>query len=71
LTDKAHEVVARNPFEVLVRAVDSLNAQEQAAMRDAGIRGLLGRPYDGSSLKQTYEHLNTLVQEHLKSKARR
>jgi hypothetical protein len=45
LTDKAHEVVARNPFEVLVRAVESLNAQEQAAMRDAGIRGLLGRPY--------------------------
>ena len=36
-----------------------------------GIRGLLGRPYDGSSLKQTYEHLNALVQEHLKSKARR
>ena len=26
-----------------------------------GIRGLLGRPYDGSSLKQTYEHLNALV----------
>ena len=35
LTDKGHEVVARDPFEVLVRAVDSLNAQEQIAMRDA------------------------------------
>jgi DNA-binding MarR family transcriptional regulator len=35
LTDKGHEVVARDPFEVLVRAVRSLNAQEQAAMRDA------------------------------------
>jgi DNA-binding MarR family transcriptional regulator len=35
LTDKGHEVVARDPFEVLVRAVGSLNAQEQAAMRDA------------------------------------
>src|ERR1017187_6525677 len=35
LTDKGHEVVARDPFEVLVRAVDSLNAQEQNAMRDA------------------------------------
>ena len=35
LTDKGHEVVARDPFEVLVRAVDSLNAQEQTAMRDA------------------------------------
>src|SRR6266700_6086329 len=35
LTDKGHEVIARDPFEVLVRAVDSLDAQEQAAMRDA------------------------------------
>ena len=35
LTDKGHEVVARDPFEILVRAVDSLNAQEQTAMRDA------------------------------------
>jgi DNA-binding MarR family transcriptional regulator len=35
LTDKGHEVIARDPFEVLVRAVGSLGAQEQAAMRDA------------------------------------
>ena len=35
LTDKGHEVVARDPFEVLVRAVDSLDAQEKTAMRDA------------------------------------
>ena len=35
LTDKGHELVARDPFEVLVRAVNSLNAQEQTAMRDA------------------------------------
>jgi len=35
LTDKGNEVVARDPFEALVRAVDSLNAQEQTAMRDA------------------------------------
>jgi DNA-binding MarR family transcriptional regulator len=35
LTDKGHEVVVRDPFEALVRAVGSLNAQEQAAMRDA------------------------------------
>jgi DNA-binding MarR family transcriptional regulator len=35
LTDKGHAAVARDPFEVLVRAVDSLDAQEQAAMRDA------------------------------------
>src|SRR6202051_2483935 len=35
LTHKGHEVVARDPFEVLVRAVDLLDAQEQTAMRDA------------------------------------
>jgi DNA-binding MarR family transcriptional regulator len=35
LTDKGHEVIARDPFEVLVRAVASLKAQEQTAMRDA------------------------------------
>jgi hypothetical protein len=35
LTDKGHEVVARDPFEALVCAVGSLNAQEQAATRDA------------------------------------
>jgi DNA-binding MarR family transcriptional regulator len=35
LTDKGHQLIARDPFEVLVRAVDSLNAQEQTAMRDA------------------------------------
>jgi DNA-binding MarR family transcriptional regulator len=35
LTDKGHEVVARDPFEVLVRAVASLDAQRQTAMRDA------------------------------------
>ena len=35
LTDKGHEAVARDPFEVLVRAVDSLAAKEQGAMRDA------------------------------------
>jgi DNA-binding MarR family transcriptional regulator len=35
LTDKGHEVVARDPFEVLVRAVGSLGEQEQTAMREA------------------------------------
>ena len=35
LTDKGHEAVARDPFEVLVRAVASLDAEEQSAMRDA------------------------------------
>jgi uncharacterized membrane protein YqiK len=36
-----------------------------------GISGLLGRPYNGSSLKQTYEHLNALVQAHLRTKKAR
>ena len=35
LTDKGHDAIARDPFEVLVRAVGSLDAQEQSAMRDA------------------------------------
>jgi hypothetical protein len=35
LTDKGHEVIARDPFEVLVRAVGSLDPQEQTAMHDA------------------------------------
>jgi DNA-binding MarR family transcriptional regulator len=35
LTDKGKEVVARDPFEGLVRAVDSLDAEEQTAMHDA------------------------------------
>src|SRR4029450_12898130 len=34
LTDKGHEAVARDPFEVLVRAVGSLDAPEQTAMHD-------------------------------------
>ncbi len=36
-----------------------------------GIQGLLGRPYNGSSLKQTYEHLNALVHEHMRTKKAR
>jgi DNA-binding MarR family transcriptional regulator len=35
LTDKGNEVIARDPFEGLVRAVGSLGAKEQTAMRDA------------------------------------
>jgi DNA-binding MarR family transcriptional regulator len=35
LTDKGHEVVERDPFEALVRAVGSLDPQEQTAMHDA------------------------------------
>ena len=35
LTDKGHEMVARDPFEVLVRAVDLLDAKERTAMHHA------------------------------------
>ena len=35
LTDKGHEMVARDPFEVLVRAVGSLDPQQRTAMREA------------------------------------
>jgi DNA-binding MarR family transcriptional regulator len=35
LTEKGHEVFARDPFEALVRAVGSLNKQDQTAMREA------------------------------------
>jgi hypothetical protein len=35
LTDKGHKAVARDPFEALVRAVGSLDPQEQTAMHDA------------------------------------
>ena len=35
LTGKGKEAIARDPFEALVRAVDSLDPEEQAAMRVA------------------------------------
>ena len=35
MTEKGHEVFARDPFEALVRAVGSLNKQDQTAMREA------------------------------------
>ena len=35
LTDRGNELIARDPFEVLVRAVGSLEAEEQAEMHDA------------------------------------
>jgi DNA-binding MarR family transcriptional regulator len=35
LTKKGHKALARDPFEVLVRAVDSLDAEEQTVMHDA------------------------------------
>ena len=40
LTDKGKEAIARDPFEALVRAVDSLDPGEQTAMRRALLRVL-------------------------------
>lgn len=57
--------------EVLEGLAQSLPEGLRQRLSANGISGLLGRPYDGGSLKQTYEHLNALVQEHLKSKKAR
>jgi hypothetical protein len=35
LQDKGKKALARDPFEVLVRAVDALDAEEQTVMHDA------------------------------------
>jgi len=51
LTDKGHEAVARDPFQVLVRAVSSLDPQEQTAMRNALHRVLTTLAASG-----THEH---------------
>ena len=54
--------------EVLEGLAQSLPEGLRQRLSANGIQGLLGRPYNGSSLKQTYEHLNALVQEHLRPK---
>lgn len=57
--------------EVLEGLAQSLPEGLRQRFNANGIRGLLGRPYANGSLKQTYEHLNALVEEHLKSKKAR
>jgi uncharacterized membrane protein YqiK len=57
--------------EVLEGIAQSLPEGLRQRLSANGIQGLLGRPYNGSSLKQTYEHLNALVQEHFKTKKAR
>jgi uncharacterized membrane protein YqiK len=57
--------------EVLEGLAQSLPEGLRQRLSANGIQGLLGRPYNGSSLKQTYEHLNALVQEHLRTKKAR
>lgn len=57
--------------EVLEGLAQSLPEGLRQRFSANGIHGLIGRPYNGASLKQTYEHLNALVQEHLKSKKAR
>jgi uncharacterized membrane protein YqiK len=57
--------------EVIEGLTQSLPEGLRHRLSANGIQGLLGRPYNGSSLKQTYEHLNALVQDHLRSKKAR
>ena len=57
--------------EVLEGLAQSLPEGLRQRLSANGIQGLLGRQYNGSSLKQTYEHLNALVQEHLRTKKAR
>ena len=57
--------------EVLEGLAQSLPEGLRQRLSANGIQGLLGRPYNGGSLKQTYEHLNALVQEHLRTKKAR
>src|SRR5262249_12951377 len=48
LTGKGQEVIARDPFEALVRAVGSLDPQVQTAMRDALRRVLTNLAANGT-----------------------
>jgi uncharacterized membrane protein YqiK len=57
--------------EVIEGLTQSLPDGLRQRLSANGISGLLGRPYNGSSLKQTYEHLNTLVQDTLRTKKAR
>jgi uncharacterized membrane protein YqiK len=57
--------------EILEGVAQSLPEGLRQRLSANGLRGLLGRPYNGGSLKQTYEHLNALVQEHLRTKKAR
>jgi uncharacterized membrane protein YqiK len=57
--------------EVIEGLAQSLPEGLRQRLSANGISGLLGRPYNGASLKQTYEHLNALVQEHLRTKKAR
>jgi uncharacterized membrane protein YqiK len=57
--------------EVLEGIAQSIPEGLRQRLSANGIQGLLGRPYNGGSLKQTYEHLNALVQEHLRTKKAR
>ena len=57
--------------EVLEGLAQSLPEGLRQRLSANGIRGLLGRPYNGGSLKQTYDQLNALVQEHMRTKKSR
>lgn len=57
--------------EVLEGLTQSMPEGLRQRLSANGIQGLLGRPYNGGSLKQTYEHLSALVQEHMRTRKAR
>jgi uncharacterized membrane protein YqiK len=57
--------------EVIEGLAQSLPDGLRQRLSANGIQGLLGRAYNGGSLKQTYEHINALVQDHLRTKKAR
>jgi DNA-binding MarR family transcriptional regulator len=65
LTGKGKEAIARDPFEALVRAVDSLDPEEQAAMRVALRRVLATVTASGEhrhfGICQDCEHLERAI----------
>jgi len=54
--------------EILEGFAQSLPDALRERFNANGLRGLIGRPYTADSLKQAYEHLSGLVQQHLRTK---
>jgi len=57
--------------EILEGFAQSLPDSLRDRFNANGLRGLIGRPYTAGSLKQAYEHVNVLVQQHMRTKAAR
>src|SRR6516164_7246601 len=70
LTDKGHEVIARDPFEALVRAVGSLKPQEQTAMRHALTTLAASRTHQHFGVCRECAHLSGKINSDSKSASR-